>query len=170
MADDKFDKLKEALEKVNSSEFKFKDEEPDTKVDDNITIDISGFGGVLGGLGYSGNVTISSNGAAGIGTSGSYLTSGGASAGPIWTSSISSLSGLGNITTSQSTPSIQVKGDAEFDGDIKWKGRSLGSLLESIEDRLAILQDPDPKKLEKHAALKKAYDHYKLLEKLIGED
>ena len=77
---------------------------------------------------------------------------------------------MGNITTSQSTPSIQVKGDAEFDGDIKWKGRSLGSLLESIEDRLAILQDPDPKKLEKHAALKKAYDHYKLLEKLIGED
>ena len=42
-------------------------------------------------------------------------------------------------------------------------------MLESIEDRLAILQ-PDPAKLEKFAALKKAYDHYKLMEKLIGDD
>jgi hypothetical protein len=65
---------------------------------------------------------------------------------------------------------LDVKGDASFDGDIKWKGRSLGKLLEKIEDRLAILPDPDPAKLEKHAALKKAYDHYKILEKLIGED
>jgi hypothetical protein len=63
------------------------------------------------------------------------------------------------------TASIQVKGDAEFDGDITWKGRNLGKLLEKIEDRLAILT-PDSKKLEQFAALKKAYDHYKLLEKL----
>jgi hypothetical protein len=70
----------------------------------------------------------------------------------------------------QGTPGLQVTGDATFDGDIKWKGRSLGSLLGSIEDRLAILQDPDPAKLEKHAALKKAYDHYKTLERLIGDE
>jgi hypothetical protein len=57
-----------------------------------------------------------------------------------------------------------------FDGDIKWKGRSLGKLLQGIEDRLAILQEPSPEKLEKFAALKKAYDHYKTLERLIGED
>jgi hypothetical protein len=67
------------------------------------------------------------------------------------------------------TPSLKVTGDAEFEGDFKWKGRSLGKMLESIEDRLAILQ-PDPAKLEKFAALKKAYDHYKLMEKLIGDD
>lgn len=72
-------------------------------------------------------------------------------------------------TISTSSPSMNVKGDAAFEGDIKWKGRSLGKLLESIEDRLAILT-PDPKKLEKYAALRKAYDHYILLEKLIGED
>lgn len=65
---------------------------------------------------------------------------------------------------------LHVKDDAEFDGDIKWKGRSLGRLLEKIEDRLAILAEPDPAKLEKYAALKKAYDQYKLLEKLIGEE
>jgi hypothetical protein len=65
---------------------------------------------------------------------------------------------------------LHVTSDAEFDGDIKWKGRSLGKLLQGIEDRLAILQEPDPKKLEKFAALKKAYDHYKTLERLIGDD
>jgi hypothetical protein len=42
--------------------------------------------------------------------------------------------------------------------------------MEKIEDRLAILAEPDPMKLEKFAALKKAYDHYKLMEKIIGDD
>ena len=77
-----------------------------------------------------------------------------------------------NITmTGNSTPQtgLHVTTDAEFEGDIKWKGRSLGKLLEQIEDRLAILQ-PNPAKLEKHEALKKAYNHYRLMEKLIGED
>ena len=68
-----------------------------------------------------------------------------------------------------STPTLKVTGEAEFDGDIKWKGRSLGSLLEKIEDRLAILQ-PDPEKLEKFAALKASYEHYKLLEALCSGD
>jgi hypothetical protein len=90
------------------------------------------------------------------GTSGSYQYS------PNWSNM--TISG-----TTHPTPSLKVTGDAEFEGDFKWKGRSLGKMLESIEDRLAILQ-PDPAKLEKFAALKKAYDHYKLMEKLIGDD
>lgn len=97
-----------------------------------------------------GNVTISTA----AGTSGSFFTSG--LNGTSWS----------NGTT---TPGLHVTSDAEFDGDIKWKGRSLGKMLETIEDRLAILQ-PDPAKLEKYAALKKAYEHYKLMEKLIGEE
>ena len=97
----------------------------------------------------------------GIGTAGSFLTSGGSN-GTSWTTT--------SIGNGLSNPgSLQVTGDADFEGDIKWKGRSLGKMLEGIEDRLAILQ-PDPAKLEKFEALKKAYDHYKLLEKLIGED
>lgn len=60
--------------------------------------------------------------------------------------------------------------NAEFEGDVKIKGRSIAKTLEKIEDRLAILQEPDPKKLEKFAALKKAYDNYKMLERLIGDD
>jgi hypothetical protein len=65
---------------------------------------------------------------------------------------------------------LKVSGNAEFEGDVKIKGRSLEKLLTTIEDRLAILQDPDPAKLEKYVALKKAYDHYKTLERLIGDD
>lgn len=64
---------------------------------------------------------------------------------------------------------LDVKGDANFEGDIKFKGRSLEELFSKIEDRLAILQ-PDPAKLEKYEALRKAYDHYKLMEKLVIEE
>jgi hypothetical protein len=41
--------------------------------------------------------------------------------------------------------------------------------LKNIEKRLAILV-PDPLKLEKYEALKKAYDHYKMLEILLEEN
>ena len=75
-----------------------------------------------------------------------------------------------SFTTSGNGTGLHVQSDATFEGNIKWKGRDLGKLLEKIEDRLAILPEPDPEKLEKFAALKKAYDNYKLLEKLIGND
>jgi hypothetical protein len=73
------------------------------------------------------------------------------------------------VTTTGVPNTLDVKGDANFEGDIKFKGRSLQELFSKIEDRLAILQ-PDPKKLEKYEALRKAYDHYKIMEKLINED
>ena len=70
---------------------------------------------------------------------------------------------------SANTGSITVKGDAEFDGDVKIKGHSINKLLERIEDRLAILMDPDPARLEKFQALRKAYDNYKLMDRLCQE-
>ena len=82
---------------------------------------------------------------------------------PTWNSLSNSYNGYTYATN------FRVAQDAEFEGDIKWKGRSLSKMLETIESRLAILH-PDPKKLEKYDALKKAYDHYVMLEKLIGED
>jgi len=60
---------------------------------------------------------------------------------------------------------FKVNGDASFDGDIKIKGISLNETLKAIQDRLSILV-PDPAKLEQFEALKKAYEHYKLLESL----
>ena len=74
------------------------------------------------------------------------------------------------VTVGTSAPnSLEVKGDANFEGDIKFKGRSLEELFSKIEDRLSILQ-PDPAKLEKYEALRKAYEHYKLMEKLVSND
>jgi hypothetical protein len=133
------------------------------------TADVASFNNMnyTSGLHSYGNVTINSGSATtnphaspyvytttGATTGGSFLYSNGTS--PTW-----------SINTN---PGLHVKADAEFEGDIKWKGRSLGKLLEAIEDRLAILPDPSPEKLEKFAALKKAYDHYKTLERLIGDD
>jgi len=85
-----------------------------------------------------------------------------------WTTSPSTYYSIGSMGAGGQ--GLHVKADAEFEGDVKIKGKSVVKLLEKIEDRLALLQDPDPKKLEKFAALKKAYDNYKLLEKLIGDD
>ena len=65
---------------------------------------------------------------------------------------------------------LHVTSNAVFDGDVTIKGSNIAKTLQKIEDRLAILQDPDPAKLEKFAALKKAYDNYKMLERLIGDD
>lgn len=77
----------------------------------------------------------------------------------------------GNVTTNGNLygQGLQVSSDANFDGNITWKGRDLGKMLETIEKRLAILV-PDPEKLEKYEALRKAYDHYKLLEALCDKD
>lgn len=54
--------------------------------------------------------------------------------------------------------------------DIILNGESLKQSLQSINNRLAILTDPDPEKLKKFAALKEAYDHYKMVEMLINEE
>jgi len=98
-------------------------------------------------------------------SSGSYSNYFSTIASPVMSSSISNIPPI--ITTNNS--GLSVHGDSVFEGDIKIKGRSLEKLLDTIESRLAILQ-PNPKKLEKFEALKKAYEHYKLLEKLVGED
>jgi hypothetical protein len=163
--DNKFDELREALENVDTE--KFSETKEDTSANTNTFDTSSSFTVNYGNLGigtggtsssfwcstassWSGNVT--------IGASGSPYT-------------VSGLNGSSSWSTISSTSAgLHVTSDAEFEGDIKWKGRSLGNLLQCIEDRLAILAEPDPVKLEKFAALKKAYDHYKLMEKLIGDE
>ena len=106
------------------------------------------------------NYSINSSGTMGVGTSGPYT----------FTPNGTGYTGQPWVTVGTAAPNtLDVKGDANFEGDIKFKGKSLEELFSKIEDRLAILQ-PDPKKLEKYEALRKAYDHYKLMEKLIGEE
>ena len=73
-----------------------------------------------------------------------------------------------NTTTS---PSVNISTDGiemAAGTDIKVDGKSLKEFMSKMEERLAILI-PDPKKLEQFAALKKAYEHYKLMEQLCQE-
>jgi hypothetical protein len=53
--------------------------------------------------------------------------------------------------------------------DINLGGKSLKDFMAKMEERLAILI-PDPKKLEKFEALKKAYEHYKTMESLCFDE
>ena len=68
-------------------------------------------------------------------------------------------------------PTVNITGtgiDMAAGTDISIDGKSLKTFINKMEERLAILV-PDPAKLEQFAALKKAYDHYKLMEKLCQE-
>ena len=81
-------------------------------------------------------------------------------------------SSWGNITTNAnnlSGSSLHISKDAEFEGDITVKGKSLSEWMATMEKRLSILV-PNPDKLEKWEALQKAYNHYKLLEALLHEE
>jgi hypothetical protein len=103
----------------------------------------------------------------GVGASSSGLTTNG-TGNAMWTTSpytigTASLSNWSTIGTTQ--PTIKVSGDAEFEGKVMINGRNISEFLETISKRLAILV-PDPEKLEHFEALKKAYDHYKLMEAL----
>ena len=69
--------------------------------------------------------------------------------------------------TTLDTP-LKVNGDAEIDGDIKIKGKSLSEAIENIEKRLAILH-PNKKLEEKWEELKALGERYRELEKDILE-
>jgi len=73
------------------------------------------------------------------------------------------------INTDSVGPSVlSVKGDAQFDGDISIKGKSLNETLTKIEERLAILH-PNPKLEEKWEKLKELSKQYRELEAEIIE-
>ena len=79
--------------------------------------------------------------------------------------------GTGSYTLNNTTPTVNITGagiDMAAGTDINIDGKSLKNFMETLEKRLAILI-PDPAKLEQFAALKKAYEHYKLMEKLCQE-
>ena len=73
-----------------------------------------------------------------------------------------------NDLWSSSSPGLHVKGDAEFEGDVKIKGKSIAETLDKIEARLAILH-PNEVLEEKWEELKALGDAYRKLEKEILE-
>ena len=75
-----------------------------------------------------------------------------------------------NNTITPNTVNISTTGIEMAAGtDIKIDGHSLKEFMKKMEQRLAILV-PDPKKLEKFEALKKAYEHYKTMESLCFDE
>ena len=155
--------LAEALKNIKASEFRWEDteEEMDEATDEGLPqADISSlpYSSLFNVGQYQGQgVTINSGTTLGSGaTNGSYLYSNGNN-NTIWTT---------NTTAGFNT----ISHGMEVKGDLIVNGKNIGNILDKIQDRLAILDEPNPEKLEKHAALRKAYEQYKLLEKLIGED
>ena len=156
MSTEQLDQLKEALVNVKSVDFAWDEKEvlSETIDENSSNVDINSITSPPSYSSLFGN-TISINNS--TGSNGSYLYSNGSN--PIWTTN--NTSGFSYTTT---PASMEVK------GDLIVNGKNIGNILDKIQDRLAIIDEPSSEKLEKHAALKKAYDHYKLLEKLIGED
>jgi len=93
-----------------------------------------------------------------------------------WTTNGTGGYNLGNIsptlnlndTWQHGDTKLKVQGDAEFDGDVKIKGKSISETLDKIEQRLGILY-PNEKLEEKWEELKKLGDAYRALEKDILE-
>ena len=126
-------------------------------MDDDLSIDLSDI--VIGGIDLStayypsSTVTIDSS----YGPNGNTIIGG--SNVPYASSTIAS--SWASDFNSTSTGTVIVPAD----GDIKIGDRSLKEFMTKMEDRLAILV-PDPEKLEKFEALKRAYEHYKTMERL----
>jgi len=75
-----------------------------------------------------------------------------------------------NNTLTPNTVNISTTGIEMAAGtDITVGGQSLKEFMKKMEQRLAILV-PDPAKLEKFEALKKAYEHYKTMESLCFDE
>lgn len=90
------------------------------------------------------------------GTGSSYVSAVGASNGINW----DDMSTISVTSASPMQNTLHVRGDADFDGDVKLKGVSLKETLDKINDRLAILH-PN-KELEERwenlRGLRKAYE------------
>jgi hypothetical protein len=74
-------------------------------------------------------------------------------------SNLTWLSDTYSVTSNLSGDTLQVKGDASFEGDLKVQGKSIVDSLDRIEDRLAILRPNEEleEKWEQLRGLRKAY-------------
>jgi outer membrane lipoprotein SlyB len=120
------------------------------------------------------NNTISIGAAGGGGLWGTDITTSPGGPGTIYTTNVGSLgqtltwNGTNPVwSTTPATP-LKVNGDAEIDGDLKIKGKSLSEAIENIEKRLAILH-PNEQLEEKWEELKALGERYRELEKDILE-
>jgi hypothetical protein len=94
--------------------------------------------------------------AQGGGGSGTYLSSG--TIGSMWTTTMQNA----NVRITGNNPTITTdKNSINLD--------EVADLVKILKERLLVII-PDFEKHEKYAALKKAYDHYKLIEAMVQEE
>ena len=93
------------------------------------------------------------------GSGGQYLYSNGT--GPAWNDTIT-------LSTTSTPNTLKVHGDAEFEGEVKIKGKSLSDTLSKLEERLSILH-PNEKLEEKWEKLRELRKEYMELEADIIE-
>lgn len=99
-------------------------------------------------------ITIPAQGGGGAGT---YLSSGTTSS-PMW----SNITQNANIKVTGNNPTIHTdRNSINLD--------EVADLVKILKERLLVII-PDFEKHEKYAALKKAYDHYKLIEAMVQEE
>ena len=134
------------------------------------TIDTITLTGASTGASSSPTYTISNISGTATGSSGIYWGVNSGSPGQVLTSNGTN-TGWANLSLAD--PDLQgstlsVKGDADFEGDVTIKGKSLTDMLDKIEERLAILH-PNEKLEEKWDELKELGKRYKELEQEIIE-
>ena len=116
-----------------------------------------------GGGGASGTITTNNTGTAYIpstvvGGGGTYYSSGVGTSGPMWTNTTQNA----NVRITGNNPTITTdKNSINLD--------EVADLVKILKERLLVII-PDFEKHEKYAALKKAYDHYKLIEAMVQEE
>ncbi len=105
----------------------------------------------------------------GTGTSGQVYTTNG-NGGLYWGNLNGTTTSFGTISADPSLKgnSLSVKGDADFEGEVTIKGKSLTDMFEKIEERLAILH-PNPELEEKWENLRALRNAYAELEAEIIE-
>lgn len=100
--------------------------------------------------------------------SGSVLTSNGTSA-PYWGPvNIADSSIYTTVNNTGNGAALHIKGDAEFEGNVKIQGRDLTEILSAIESRLAILT-PNTALESEYEELKALGDAYRAAEKRFLE-
>lgn len=131
------------------------------KLDDLVTTAGSSDSILTTGLGTSPTWSIGAGSGLSTAITGGYTITGAAGQ-PSYTYDTITLSDTYNQKT------LKVNGDAEIDGDLTFKGKSLSETLEKLEERLAILR-PNPELEDKWEELKDLGKRYRELEKEILE-
>jgi hypothetical protein len=98
-----------------------------------------------------------------VGSSGNYLTSG-SNGITTWGIGRSNINDSSILSVPAGSNTLQVTGDANFDGDVKIKGVSLAQTLDKINERLAILK-PNPDLETRWDRLRELREEYAALEK-----